>query len=74
MNNLVGMLIGAELSERDGGSGVAGAIKGYAAQAALKVVTPLIVTYAIGWGVQYAARRGFHALTSDPETRAKTRG
>ena len=74
VNNILGMLVGAEWSEHEGGSGIKGAIEGYVAQGVLKVVTPLIVTYAIGWGVQYLARRGVHALTGDPELKQKTGG
>lgn len=72
VNNIIGMLVGAELSEREGESGVKGALEGYVAQAALKVVTPLVVTYAIGWGVQYLARRAVHAMTSNPELKQNT--
>lgn len=71
-NNIIGMLVGAELSERDGESGIAGAIKGYVAQSAIRLVTPLAVTFAIGWGVQFVARRAVHALTSDPELKDGT--
>lgn len=71
-NNLLGMLVGAELSERDGGSGWKGALEGYVAQGALRVVTPLVVTYAIGWGVQFLARRAVHALTGDAELKQGT--
>lgn len=71
-NNLLGMLVGAELSERERGSGWKGALEGYVAQGALRVVTPLIVTYAIGWGVQFVARRAVHAITSDPELKQGT--
>jgi uncharacterized membrane protein (Fun14 family) len=71
-NNILGMLVGAELSERDGGSGIKGAIEGYVAQGALRVVTPLVVTYAIGWGVQFLARRAVHALTSDDDLKQGT--
>ncbi len=71
-NNLLGMLVGAELSERDGGSGVKGALEGYLTQGALRLVTPLVVTYAIGWGVQFLARRAVHAVTADPELKQGT--
>jgi hypothetical protein len=72
-NNILGMLIGAGLSERDGESGIKGAIEGYVAQSAIRIVTPLVVTFAIGWGVQFAARRAVHALTSDPQMKQGTK-
>jgi hypothetical protein len=66
-NNVIGMLVGAAIDRRDGDSGIKGAIEGYLIQGALRVVAPLVVTYAIGWGVQYGVRRGLLALTGDPD-------
>ena len=65
VNNLLGMLIGAEIDSEDGGSGVTGALEGYLVEAAIKTVAPLVVTFAIGWTVQYLARRAFVAITGD---------
>ena len=67
VNNVLGMMVGAAIDRQDGDSGIKGAIEGYLIQGALRVVTPLVVTYAIGWGVQYGIRRGLHALTGDPD-------
>lgn len=61
------MLVGAAIDREDGDSGIKGAIGGYLAEGLIKVVTPLAVTFAIGWGVQYALRRGLHAATGDPD-------
>lgn len=72
MANILGALIGAELAEHDGGSALGGAIKGYVAQGAIRIVTPLLLTYAIGWGVQFLARRAVHALTSDDKLKQDT--
>ena len=72
VNNIVGMLVGAELSEADGKSGLTGALEGYVAQAAIRALTPLAVTFAIGWGVQFLARRAVHALTDDPALKEGT--
>jgi hypothetical protein len=65
-NNMLGMLVGAAIDRQDGDSGIKGAIGGYLAEGALKVIAPLAVTFAIGWGVQYAARRALRAVTGDP--------
>ncbi len=64
-NNLLGMLIGAEISEEDGGSPLAGALEGYVAESVLRVVAPLVMTFAIGWTVRYLARRGLKALSGE---------
>lgn len=50
-NNLVGLLVGAALDRRKGGSGIAGAIEGTVIEGAVKLVVPLAVTFAIGWAV-----------------------
>ena len=48
----VGALIGAAIDEMNGGDDVAeGAVFGAITANVLKVVLPLAVTYAIGWGV-----------------------
>ncbi|MBA2934278.1 hypothetical protein HZF05_09215 [Sphingomonas sp. CGMCC 1.13654] len=65
MNNVLGMLIGAAIDREDGDSGVEGAIGGYLAEGALKLVAPLVVTFAIGWGVQFLLRRGIEAITGE---------
>ncbi|MDH7638852.1 hypothetical protein [Sphingomonas oryzagri] len=65
MNNVLGMLIGAAIDREDGDSGVEGAITGYLAEGALKVIAPLAVTFAIGWGVQFLARRAIGAITGE---------
>lgn len=65
MNNVLGMLIGTAIDREDGDSGVEGAITGYLAEGALKVIAPLAVTFAIGWGVQFLLRRGIEAITGE---------
>ncbi|PXA83304.1 hypothetical protein DMC47_43920 [Nostoc sp. 3335mG] len=65
MNNVLGMLIGAAIDREDGDSGVEGAIGGYLAEGAIKLVAPLVVTFAIGWGVQFLLRRGIEAITGE---------
>jgi hypothetical protein len=66
-NNMLGMLVGAAIDRQDGDSGIKGAIGGYLAQGALRVLLPIAVTYAIGWGVQYGARRALLAVTGDTD-------
>ncbi len=65
VDNIVGMAIGAAIDRQDGDSGIGGAIGGYIAQEIIEVVTPLVITFAIGWGVQYLARRAFRAVTGE---------
>lgn len=61
-NNILGMLVGAGIDRDDGGSGVEGALIGYVGEGLLKVVLPLAITFAIGWGAQYLARRALDSL------------
>lgn len=67
VDNMLGMLIGAAIDREDGNSGILGAIEGGLIEGALKLVAPLVVTFAIGWGVQFLARRALHATTGDPD-------
>lgn len=71
VDNALGMLIGAAIDRQDGDSGIKGAIGGYMAQGAIKVIAPLAVTFAIGWGVQYLARRAVQAVTGEDVKAAK---
>jgi hypothetical protein len=67
MSNLVGALIGAAIDRRDGDSGIKGAIIGSVAQGAIRVAAPILVTYALGWAVQYGVRKAWHAAAGrDP--------
>lgn len=69
MSNLLGALLGAAIDRRDGDSGVKGAIVGAAMQSALRIAAPIAITYAIGWFVQYGARKAWQAGTGrDPAT------
>ena len=72
VSNVVGLLLGAELERGEGGSGVKGALEGYLIEGTIKVVAPLIVTFAIGWGVQFLARRAFEAVTGSDAAAAPT--
>lgn len=62
MANLLGALIGAAIDRDEGGSGIKGAIEGTIAESAIRIVAPLVATYALGWAVQYGVRKGWHAL------------
>jgi len=67
MANLIGAMVGAALDREEGGSGITGAIEGTIAEWAIRAVTPVIATYALGWAVQYGIRKGWHALVGhDP--------
>lgn len=65
MKNTIGMLLGAAIDREDGDSGIKGAIIGSLTQSALRVATPLLITFGIGWGVQFAARKAWQAATGD---------
>ena len=65
VSNVLGMLIGAEIDREDGGSGIGGALEGYLIQGAVKAVSPLVLTFAIGWTVQFFARRAVRALSGN---------
>jgi hypothetical protein len=65
VSNVLGLLIGAEIDRDEGGEGIAGALEGYLIEGAVKAIAPLVVTFAIGWGVQFLARRAFNAVTGD---------
>ncbi|MBN2974013.1 hypothetical protein [Sphingomonas sp. 3P27F8] len=67
MANLLGALIGAAIDRGDGDSGIKGAIIGTIAETAIRGIAPLVATYALGWGVQYAIRKGWHLVAgADP--------
>ncbi len=65
VSNILGMLIGAQIDRDEGGEGIAGALEGYFIEGAVKAIAPLVVTFAIGWGVQFLARRAFEAITGE---------
>ena len=65
MANLLGALIGAAIERDDGDSGIKGAIVGTVAESAIRFITPIIATYALGWAVQYGVRKGWHAIIGE---------
>lgn len=65
MSNLLGALIGAALDRRDGDSGIKGAIAGTIAESAIRTVAPVAATYALGWMVQYGARKAWQAVAGE---------
>jgi hypothetical protein len=65
MSNLLGALIGAAIDRGDGDSGVKGAILGSVAEGAIKVMAPIVATYALGWAVQYGIRKAWHAMAGE---------
>ena len=72
MANLLGALIGAAIDRQDGDSGIKGAIVGTVAESAVRVAAPLIATYALGWAVQYAVRKGWHAVAGHDPVNAQS--
>jgi len=71
MANLLGALVGAAIDRQDGDSGIKGAIIGTVAEAAIKVLVPVIATYALGWAVQYGIRKGWQAVSGDDPARSE---
>jgi len=70
MANLLGALVGAAIDRQDGDSGIKGAIIGTMAEAMVRVMIPIAATYAIGWAVQFGARKAWQAATgTDPVNR-----
>ena len=65
MANLLGALIGAAIDRQDGDSGIKGLLVGTVAEGAIRLLAPLVATYALGWGVQYGLRKAWHAITGD---------
>ncbi len=65
MANLLGALIGAAIDRDEGGSGIKGAIEGTIAEGAIRLLAPIVATYALGWAVQYGARKGWQALVGE---------
>jgi hypothetical protein len=74
-HNMMGMLLGAAIDRSDGDSGIKGAIIGSLTETTLRMAAPMIVTFAIGWAVQFAARKTWNAVTGDapPGTPAPAR-
>lgn len=67
MSNLMGALVGAWIDRRDGDSGIKGAIIGGVAESTIKLVVPVVATYAIGWAVQYGLRKAWQGVAGhDP--------
>lgn len=65
VQNMLGMLLGAAIDREDGDSGIKGAIIGSLAESTIRVMAPLIVTFAIGWSVQFAARKAWETATGE---------
>jgi hypothetical protein len=67
MSNLIGALVGAAIDRRDGDIGLKGAIIGSVAEGAIRIAVPIALTYALGWAVQYGARKAWHGISGrDP--------
>lgn len=65
MANLLGALVGAAIDRQDGDSGIKGAIVGTVAQSTIRVMAPIVATYALGWAVQYGIRKGWQAMIGE---------
>jgi hypothetical protein len=65
MSNLLGAVIGAAIDRCDGDSGIKGAIVGTVVEATIKVMAPIVATYALGWAVQYGIRKAWHAAAGE---------
>lgn len=62
MANLLGALIGAAIDRQDGDSGIKGAIVGTVAESTIRVLAPIVATYALGWAVQYGVRKAWQSV------------
>ena len=65
MANLLGALIGAAIDRQDGDSGIKGAIIGTVTETTIRALAPIAATYALGWAVQYGARKAWQAIVGD---------
>ena len=65
MSNLMGALVGAAIDRRDGDSGIKGAIIGTVAESAVRLVVPVVATWALGWAVQYGIRKAWQAAVGE---------
>lgn len=65
MSNLLGALIGAAIDRQDGDSGVKGAIVGTVAESAIRVLAPVVATYALGWAVQFGVRKAWQSVAGE---------
>ena len=65
MANLIGALVGAAIDRQDGDSGIKGAIIGTVAESAIKVLVPIVATYAVGWVVVYAIGKAASATSQE---------
>ncbi|GAA4828255.1 hypothetical protein GCM10023232_28490 [Sphingosinicella ginsenosidimutans] len=78
MANLLGALIGAAIDRGDGDSGIKGAIVGTIAESAIRAALPIAATWALGWAVQYGARKAWQAAVGhdpvDPQSGALAAG
>ena len=63
MANLIGALVGAAIDRQDGDSGIKGAIIGTVAESAVRVLVPIVATYAVGWAVLYGVGKLSHAVS-----------
>jgi len=57
VNNGLGMVIGAEIDRDEGRSGLGGAIGGYLIEGVARAIAPVIVIFALGWGMCLPARQ-----------------
>lgn len=70
MANLLGALIGAAIDRQDGDSGIKGAIVGTVAEKAIRMIIPIVATYALGWAVQVGVRKGWQVILGKDEVDA----
>ena len=66
MANLIGILVSAAIDRQNGDSGIKGAVIGKVTESILRVLVPIVATYAIGWAILYEIRRIAHAASDGP--------
>lgn len=74
MANLLGAMIGAAIDRQDGDSGIKGAIVGTVAESAVRVIAPIVATWALGWAVQYGLRKAWQSVAGEDPVDRETGG
>ncbi|WP_420607662.1 hypothetical protein [Novosphingopyxis sp.] len=62
---MFGAILGALVDRQDGDSGVEGALWGTVAEKGVKLVFPLMLTFAIGYAVQKGVGMAWNKATGD---------
>ncbi len=64
---MLGAIIGTLIDRQDGDSGVEGALWGTLAEKGVRLIAPVVMTFAIGYAVQKAAAIAWDKATGDDQ-------